>query len=401
MNNNNLAASIQAWVFDHFDLVTSILRWVKPTIAIGGTTMVTRFDDAQEVLERDWIFQVPYAKKMEKVTAGSNFFLGMQNTPDYTRDVSNMRTAVRRTDIDERIIPFVERTSEAILDAAKGRIDVVQGLTRVVPTRLIGDYFGTPGWEENPFTDAATAMFQYLFYPDDPDVEKEALAAAAKTREHLDLQIAQRKAKPTDGDDVLNRCLSMQAAKLPGMSELDIRNNFIGLLIGAIPTTSKCAALTLDYLLDRPALLSQVQQAARANDRETLAKYVLECLRLNPFAAGIARICVEDYVVARGSFHAAKIAKGSPVLVVTQSAMKDWRRVEKPNEFRLDRPNYIYMHFGFGLHTCFGQYINMAQIPGIVQAVLKRKGLRRAAGDAGRMQSRGPFPTHLTIEFDQ
>ena len=54
------------------------------------------------------------------------------------------------------------------------------------------------------------------------------------------------------------------------------------------------------------------------------------------------------------------------------------------------------MHFGFGLHTCFGQYINLTQIPGIVKAVLKQNTLRRAAD----MIVEEPFPVSLEIEYD-
>jgi len=38
--------------------------------------------------------------------------------------------------------------------------------------------------------------------------------------------------------------------------------------------------------------------------------------------------------------------------------MFDDRIVDAPNEFRVGRPDYIYTHFGYGLHTCAGQYIN-------------------------------------------
>ena len=275
-------------------------------------------------------------------------------------------------------------------------MDVVQQLTRVVPTRLIGEYFGTPGWNETEFTDAATIMFQYLFYPDDPEVEEKALKAAEQTRSYLDQAIAERKANPVDKDDVLGRCLKLQQAGMPGMSDIDIRNNLIGLIIGAIPTTSKCAAVTLNHLFDNPELLVEAQQAARADEDEKLAQYVLESLRLNPFAAGIQRVCAEDYVVAKGTLRSTTIPKGTRVLAATQSAMKDGRKIKKPKEFRLDRPAYSYMHFGFGLHTCFGQYINMTQIPGIVKAVLKQNTLRRAAD----MVVEEPFPVSLEIEYD-
>ncbi len=390
---------ILAWVTANLEAVCAVLRWIRPIVVFGGNAFVTRYEDVEEVLARDGVFLVPYAEKMIKVTDGSNFFLGMQDTPEYTRDVSNMRLVVRRDDIQERIAAFVTRSAEAILAAADGRIDVVQGLTRVLPARLIGDYFGTPGWDEDEFIDAATVMFQYLFYPDEPQLERRAMAAAARTREHLDGIIAARMTQPGARDDVLQRCLAMQQAGLPGMSALEIRNNLIGLIIGAIPTTSKCAALTLDFLLDKPELLAGARAAALADDDHTLVQYVLEALRLRPFAPGITRICAESYVLARRSLRATRIPKGAVVLAVTQSAMMDWRRIKRPAEFRLDRPAYAYLHFGAGMHRCFGRHINLIQIPRIVKAVLKREGLRRAPGAAGRLQSAGPFPTHLTVEW--
>jgi len=199
---------------------------------------------------------------------------------------------------------------------------------------------------------------------------------------------------------VIERCLAVQDAGLPDMDDLSIRNNLIGLIIGAIPTTSKSAVLTLDYLLSHPELLPKAQAAARADDAALMAKYVLECLRFSSFAAGIARVCAEDYVVARGTLWATRIPKGRPVLAATQSTMMDWRALKSPKQFLLDRPDYVYMHFGYALHTCFGYYINLVQIPRIVKAVLKRDGLRRAAGTEGQMQSTGPFPVHMRLEFN-
>jgi len=396
----SITTKIQAWVLANLDLVFSILRWVKPIAVYKNTALVTRFDHVQEVLSHDDIFHVTYKEKMEKVTSGENFFLGMQNTPIYTRDVSNMRLAVRRTDLPEIITPFVDNCAEKIMASAQGRIDVPAELSRVVPTRLVGHYFGTPGWDEEEFANAATSMFQYLFYPDDPEVEKTALAAAAKSRDYLDDFIVQRQKNRRQHDDVLERCLQMQDADMPGMSNLDIRNNFIGLIIGAIPTTSKCVVLVLDYLLSHPDLLAQAQQAARADDDVLLTQFMQEALRFNSFSPAISRLAAEDYVVGRGSWRATKIPKGTKVIAATQSAMMDCLQLKSPSQFRLDRPDYQYMHFGFGLHTCFGQYINRVQIPHILKAVLKRQGLRRASGPEGQVESVGPFPVHLVLEFD-
>src|SRR4030081_3902764 len=76
------------------------------------------------------------------------------------------------------------------------------------------------------------------------------------------------------------------------------------------------------------------------------------------------------------------------------------RRVPDPTSFRLDRPDYSYMHFGAGMHECFGLYMNREMVPAICKAVLKRSGLRRAPGDAGRLRMESIFPMSLVVEFD-
>ena len=66
------------------------------------------------------------------------------------------------------------------------------------------------------------------------------------------------------------------------MDDVAIRNNLLGLLVDAIPTTSKCCAEALDELLKRPTELAQAQEAARNNNVALLSRYVFEALRINP-----------------------------------------------------------------------------------------------------------------------
>jgi cytochrome P450 len=369
---------------------------VKPNLVFKGTAVVTTFADVQEILSRNDVFHVPYAEKMAKVTDGGGFYLGMQETPTYTRDVSNMRLVMRREDIADKVTPFVVKASDDILNSAGGSIDVVQELSRIVPARLLGEYFGTPGWNEQGYIDANTIMFQYLFYPDDPAVTEKALAAAAQTRKYLDKLLTKRQTKRGRKDDVIKRCLALQDADTPGMDNETIRNMLIGLSIGAIPTNSKCVALTLDYLFDHPDLLAAAQQAARQDDDQAMVQTVLECLRFNAFSPGVQRICSEDYVVANGTLRRATIPKGTKVIAATQSAMMDCRELKSPRKFLLDRPLYHYMHWGYSLHTCSGQYMNLTTIPQMVKAVLKREGLHRVA----KMESEGPFPVSLKVTYN-
>ena len=150
---------------------------------------------------------------------------------------------------------------------------------------------------------------------------------------------------------------------------------------------------------DRPAALAGAQAAAAAGDDALLARYVFEALRFNPNDPGLFRIAAEDYTVARGHLRSATIPRGTTVIAATQSAMFDDSKVDRPNEFRIDRPPYVYMHFGYGLHTCFGQYINQIQIPAILKPLLASGDLRRAPGDAGKLQYSGLFPSSLKVAF--
>jgi cytochrome P450 len=385
----------------------AVLREVKPILVVKNTALVTRFEDVQEVLSRDDVFQVTYKEKMEIVGGGGNFFLGMQNSPEYERDQSHMRTVVRRQDIPGQIAPFVAAMAESLVAASGGRIDVVRQLGRIVPTRWVAAYFGCPWPSDEDLADWSTVIFQYLFTDlnDDPAVGQAARDASAKSRAWLDTSIARRKAQPSQPgtsrpDDVLARCLALQKAGVPGMDDAGIRNNLLGLFVGAIPTTSKCCAQALDELLKRPAELAKAQEAARSDDDSLLAQYVFEALRFNPNNPGLFRIAAQDYTVAKGTTRATTIPKGASVIAATQSAMFDGRIVDAPGEFRTGRPNYIYMHFGYGLHACFGRYINMVQIPGTLKPLLKRNRLRRAPGDAGQLRYSGPFPSAMTVMFD-
>jgi cytochrome P450 len=367
-----------------------------------GTAIVTRYQDVVEVLDRNADFEVVYEPKMRAITGGENFFLGMQDTALYTRDVSNMRLAMRRDDVAAIVAPLARGLAEGLLAKASGRIDVPQNLTLPVPTAIVTDYFGIANAKAGDLVAWATLMFWYLFVDlaGDPTVERKALDAAAACRSAIDAAIAARKASGEVKDDVLGRCLVLQKAALPGMDDLGIRNNLIGLVIGAIPTISKACVQALDQLLDRPEVLATAQAAARAGDDALLAAHVFEAFRFNPINPLIYRRAARDTSIAAGTVRARNIPKGSMVLAVNLSAMFDPLRIEAPESFRTDRPWDEYMLWGYGMHVCFGAHINRAVMPAILKPLLAKPGLRRAAGDAGRIDSGGtPFPQHFSVEW--
>lgn len=386
---------------NNLPFIFSLLRFFWPILVFKKFALITRFADVQEVLSRPDAFGVTYAEKMAVITDGSNFFLGMENTPRYTQDVSNMRIVFPRDDLADKIPSLISAKADEIVGNCTGEMEIVSELAGIVPAHFVQDYIGLKNINFEDLIEWTTTMFQYLFFSDNPkDVDEKAGSHAAQTRKSIDHLVTSRKETASGAQDMVQRCLDLQTSGTPGMTDVDIRNNIIGIIIGLVPTTSKCVALVLDYLLDHPTQLHMAQLAARRDNDELIKKIVLETLRFNSFGAGVFRVSNEDYSVAKGTFRCKKIPKGCRILVATQSAMLDGHELKKPESFSLDRPDYQYMHFGYGMHTCFGEYLNLVQIPLILKPLLKCKNLRRAKGDAGKMKLRGPFPIRLSVEFN-
>ncbi|MFC7477413.1 cytochrome P450 [Dankookia sp. GCM10030260] len=346
-----------------------------------GTAIVTRHADVIEVLENEADFAVVYEPRMRRLTDGENFFLGMQDGAAYTRDVTNMRAAVRRGDLAGMVVPLAARRAAEIVAAAPGRLDVPLELARRIPLHLLDRYFGTPGPSEAVMAEWTTVLFWYLFadLDGDPKIEAQAMTAAAGLRAWMDGAIAARKAAGSGGDDILGRCLALQAAGQPGMDDLGIRNNLIGLVIGFVPTIAKATTQALAQLLQRPAALATAQAAVRAGDDALLAACVFEAMRFDPGNPMIYRRAVRDTTVARGTLRALHIPEGTMVLAANLSAMFDPLAWAAPEEFRTDRPWAQYILWGWGMHTCFGEHINRAVIPQILKPLLARPGLRQVA----------------------
>jgi cytochrome P450 len=221
---------------------------------------------------------------------------------------------------------------------------------------------------------------------------------------YMDELIARRKAELAAGengrDDFLTRLLRLQGHTEPDIDDAWVRRNVAGTILGAIETTSKAATQILDQLLSRPDPLQVSQQAARDGDDRLLSACVFEALRFNPHNPIIVRHCDKPYTLAKGTKDETVIPEGSMVFAGTLAAMFDPAVFADPDEFRSDRPADRYIHFGSGMHTCFGEYVNRVQLPIVLKRLLQQKALRRAPGEAGEIQFDGPFPDRLIVEFE-
>ena len=129
------------------DLVLGIIRNIRPNFAVpgkNGPVFITRFQDVRESLERPEIFNVVYGPMMDPSVGP--FMLGRDNTTINQRDKGIMRALIQREDLPLIRSLVKQLTIETLKPHIQsGRVDVVKVLSRVVPVRLTGEYFGFPG----------------------------------------------------------------------------------------------------------------------------------------------------------------------------------------------------------------------------------------------------------------
>nr|WP_269141254.1 cytochrome P450 [Sphingomonas sp. IC-56] len=388
-------------VFSAMPYAFAFLRRWKPVARVGGMVLTSRHDDVREVFLNDALFGVTYGPKLDVIMGGEPFFLGMGNTPQYRHDVAALRKVVLPGDLPA-LAARVERRAGEVVQASGGRIDVVDTLVRQVTFEVLSDYLGVPWPAGGDLRVWATRLFEFQFADqgNDPALRAEVEVIAPALRAHIDAQIALRKVAPGK-DDVLSRALAMQAAGESGFGDVEIRTALMGMIVGGPPQPPMVVPQAMEQLLRRPQALAGAQAAALAGDDALLRAYVLEGMRFDPLAPGLPRVALADGVIARGTAHEARVKAGETVLAAFASAMMDPRRVADPRQFDVRRPPSDYIHFGYGLHQCFGLHINLATLHLMLKPLLCQPGLRRAAGRAGRLRKNGAFAERLVVAFDR
>ncbi|MGI3448933.1 cytochrome P450 [Citrobacter arsenatis] len=378
----------------------SLLRCVKPVWNVAGMTLTSRYDHVREVFATEAKFGVMYKQKLDIIMGGEPFFLGTDDRSQHHDDTAALCKVILPSDL-QRLASDVEERATRIINTNKGQIEIVNDLTRQVSFDFLATYLGIPSPANGDLRVWATRLFEFLFADGGNDLalRAEVDEIAPALRAHIDAIITLRKQNKGD-DDVLARCLTLQSAHEPGFSDVQIRTALMGMMVGGPPQPPMVLPQAMEQLLQRPQILAEAQAAARNNDDETLRRYVLEAMRFDPLGPGLWRVALTDVTLARGTRHEVTIKAGSHVLAAFASAMMDSRRISNPKAFNPHRPAADYMHFGYGLHACFGRYINLATLHLMLKPLLKQPGLRRAPGADGKLSKNGPFAERLVVRYD-
>jgi cytochrome P450 len=400
-----LKSKLIQWGFDHIEVFLSVLRDLAPILILKkkNLAILTRYDHVKEVFLADDAFGVPYAAKLNVITGGVPFLLGMEDSPAYRDSLKAWREVFPAVDITPRLVTATERAAEQVVAESRGRVDTLK-LASDVTFDVFLEYFGIPGTtNRDDIVVWSKRLFESIFHIGKPDPELDADAAAYSKAllAHVHAAIDARKTSGENKDDILGRCLQKHAAGTAGFSDMEIRGMLAGFIVAGLPQPPMVLPKVIEQLLRRPKILGEAQEVARRNDNDRLAKYVFEAMRFDPLAPFLQRIAKREYLLGDGTYRAKKIARGTHVMFFFASAMMDERRVSSPKSFNPDRPPHHYLLFGHGLHQCFAIQINQKLLPLMLKPLLQRQGLRRASGPEGHLRKRLVYPERLDVCFDE
>jgi cytochrome P450 len=370
-----LAARLGAWLAD---------LWGDP-IRIGSKVIVARHAHVSEMLARDLEFRIAPINDARIEAVNGPFVLGMDRGATLALERRALYQALAQVDLGP-IRRSVAEQAAARIATAGGQIDAVAGYARPIAAGTARALFGVAGPDEQTFMDVARAIFGHIFLnlSGDKVIEARALKAAALMRDWLATEIARRRSTGDLGADMMGALLRDKLLDDDG-----VRRTLGGMLVGSIDTTATCVAKIMVVLGKDRSLADRI--AADANDETRLKGWCAEALRRWPHNPILLRRAVMNTRLAD-----VDIQEGDDVIAWTQAAMLDAEAFPDPQQLRPDRPPAAYLHFGGGLHPCAGRAVNAFQIPLLVGALV-----RRGMKSAGAVQWAGPFPDHLTMQFER
>jgi cytochrome P450 len=379
------------------------LRAERPVMELpGDLVFVTRYSDCTLVLQRWHDFGVDLYKPKQ-----GGYFMAQDDTPDHWRDKSVMKSILDFEEIPA-IRTFVAEESARILKAANGSIDAPKQLTRMVPARLVQEFFGFTGSDAAKLIDWSYWNQQDAFHnqPFDGDViadQDHVVAQRKKAGIRLALYLGRlmltrgaQMALHRGKTDSVTRLLRLKLSGGLKWSLSKVLFNAGGLLIGTIETTSGTVSTALGELFGRPEELARAKAAAADPDPAVFDGYVFEALRYNPVFPYFFRVCHTPTLLAGGTPHAATVKPGKTVIACTHSAMFDESAYADPLVFDPTRSIWQTFTLGYGHHECLGRAIAAAMIPEIVRQVLRLPGIRAE----GPLVYEEGVPEHLSLRWD-
>jgi cytochrome P450 len=263
----------------------------------------------------------------------------------------------------ERWRPAMRGFMGELLDtalAAEGAVDFVGAVAKPYPSLVIATVLGAPlqdaprlhewsNWVQRQF-DAPTLMAER------PRIERNVV----ELYDYLDELLAARRDDP--GDDLISQLLAARAEDGDRLSDVELVNLVLDVLIGGIDTTQSQLAHAVRLLAEHPQ-----QWALLRADLDRAPAVVEEALRYEPITPFTARILTEDVEYRDVAF-----PKDTVLLICAHTANRSGDGSDETFDVAAERDLGRPLTFGAGIHYCLGANLARAELQEGLRLIAER-----------------------------
>jgi len=215
-------------------------------------------------------------------------------------------------------------------------------------------------------------------------------------------EFARRRADGVSGrDDVLSMLLEARDEDGRGMSDRELRDQMVTLLVAGHETTATALAWVVHRMLEHPEVYARLREeiheaggggpvdADGAGRLEYLDAVIKETMRLNPIIPFVARLVKQPVEIGGHEIPAGVVV--APCIYLTHRRPDLWPDPLRfnPERFIGTRPNpYAYFPFGGGTRLCLGAAFATYEMKIVMAEIVRRTVLRAAPGHTVRIVRR-------------
>jgi cytochrome P450 len=176
------------------------------------------------------------------------------------------------------------------------------------------------------------------------------------------------------------------------MTDQEVRDELVTLLVAGHETTATALAWTFDLLLHDARSMDKLRASLDAGDDDYLDAVTKESLRIRPVIPGIGRV-VRDRPFELGGHTVPPGVEINPSIAMVHARAD---RYPHPSEFRPERflgdsppDTYTWIPFGGGVRRCIGASFAQFEMRVVIRRVLERAALEPTEPEPDAVERRG------------
>ncbi len=177
-------------------------------------------------------------------------------------------------------------------------------------------------------------------------------------------------------EDILSLMMAAQHEDGSPMTDRELRDELMTLLVAGHETTATALAWAVERLVRHPDKLSRLTEEARSDQSEYLEAVVIETLRLRPVISLVARRLTEPVQIGGLQLPADVIVSPSIYLVHRRPDVYPDPEAFQPERFVDTKPGtYTWIPFGGGVRRCLGGAFAQFEMTVVLGELVKRRQL--------------------------